>query len=1140
MSDSAPTYTVTLAQGTAETEGSLAWALTQVNAYTGEGTPTIAFAAELGGGSVAMDGFFEPTRDVRLVNLGTQQVWGAPTIIREGVRVTIGSGVALSQVNIYGTLECEEGAVLDGLVFLEYDAVSPTLVMNGTRVEWNIQIGSPGARIEGSGNTFTEQCPFVFQKFSDVSVVLAGLTDSQFEAGEYYVELGQCSGGVLPLLSGDFKGYKLMQSTFYVLEEGTLTLAEGVDLYTEIYVYGSASQPDLYFEEVRLAGNFVFEGNNNIYVLNSSTQTPFSKGIVLFTTPSDLSGSSSTLTNPGNVTVHGRVELDSQVELVGYTGSFLGPDTTPPELSFLDPQIQKVEEGKSSVTLGWEASADAVRYELKVDGKSVYKGTESSYSLTLKDGVHRYTVTAWDEAGNHATAEGESFTLDATAPVVSLKTPQMERPGDGTTRVTLSWTANENASYLLTVGEETVTPEGNSHTFTLQDGEYSYTLTATDEADNSCTLRGRFFCDSTAPALSMAEPELTAAGKGKTKVLFCWSGEAGSTYALYVDNKKVYSGSKGSYSLSLVDGRHSYTLVATDAAGNATQLEGTVVTDATAPTVTLLTPSLSKAAEGRINVTLNWSANEPASYMVQVDDGAVYQVVSLSFSLPYELADGKHNYTVTATDTMGNSSITKGSFSYDASAPGLTLNAPTLKKVGEGLVRATLKWKGERGSSYRVCVDDDPTLTYEGKSTSCTFTLEDGEHSYSITATDANGNSCTQTGSFFFDATAPELELLDPELSKAGTGKIYATLSWEGSGAESYTLKVDGRKQYEGEGTQCSLELKDGTHKYTITAIDAAGNKVTREGSFALDSTPPRLSVKKPKLSKVGQGQINALFSWSTESGTTSRLIVDGVERYSGSASSCQLQLEGDKHSYYVEVCDAAGNTTRSEEAALELDTTNPLVVLDGLTGVISGSSVLTSFSWQGETGVSYTVKIDHKKVMSGKNLSFSTKLTPGDHHCSITAKDAAGNSTTFTTTLRVDALGAVPVISASGAVRELSWQEGEQAGISEQVGWGNSADSYCFRLEEDSTLTLKISGLESPANLYLMRSYGLGVVEQQERISMTADGIDRELNLSAGTYYLQVEACDASLVEYDTTYLLNLELNSPDGKKQAVLAAGS
>ncbi len=1701
----APTYLVALSSGDSSTEGTLSWALSQANAYTGEGTPTIAFAENLGGAHVDMDGFFEPTRDVRLVNLGSQQVWGAATIIREGVRVTMGQGVALSQVHIYGTLECEEGAVLDGGVYMDYDAVSPTLVMNGTRVELFISISSPGARIEGSGNTFADLCPIVFNNFSDLSAVLAGLTDSRFEAGEYYIGLyGDSSGGVLPLLPGAFKGYQVqlngMSSTFHVVEEGTLTLAEGVSLYTETLVYGSASQPDLYFEEICLGGSFVFEGNNNIYVLNSTTQEPFSKGIVRFTAPWDSPGSSTTLTNLGNVTVHGCVELAEGIVLLGNGGSYgvleqlgttltnwdgatvpdlvsslqsgnyvsgarivytlvgfggnsviwnedrvqalltpdgfshaefrliclnegdsltlpantqwkncsvlvregavlecgrgcrladdpsswvdevddnpavvvesggtlvadkltidgtlalapgakvtgslhfakgsrirlaacsgdtqqlldsiladatwtadapplieldwtvleegdfresitmisgdtilsdlgsrfggyvigelgghisseysltvrpgvdivvedmlegcgmvfegdnvvslaagydgyvgpygggvvahgtrfeipvmgvdadtlsgdnitfaaqipfgirlgdygyspsapwdgtaaalqaaidkalqnvagytiepknpilglavgslaadlllspetmagmlpagfaglhfehlnieegrtvrvacgatldcgsveayggsliieagaalidslepiehepdigvmeggtlsmkgvdfagayiyvadgtatisdcwgkgslrlspydnaqsvvrvtgcdlsemdiklysnmgdgsavydfsgnywgtsdvekiksmisgydassviigevlasspFGPDTTPPEISLLAPQTAKKGEGQTAVTLAWSASADAVRYELRVDGKLAYSGSDTTHTLTLKDGSHSYSVKAWDEAGNAATAQGDAFTLDATAPALSLNSPRMEKPGNGNTRVTLSWSADEVATYELRVNGELQAISGNSHTLELADGTYSYSVSATDARGNSVTQEGRFTCDASAPALTMDTPVITSASKGKTKLSFNWSGEAGSIYTLTLNGKKVYSGTKASYSTTLADGTHRYTLVAKDATGNDATLTGSVVTDATAPVITLKNPAFDKAGEGRVNVTLNWWTNEAATCTVQVDKMAVYTVQGNSFTLPAAIADGKHSYVITATDALGNSSTKKGSFNYDATAPKLTLSTPKLKKAGEGRVAVTLKWKGESKASYRVCVDGNAGYTYEGTGSSCTFTLPDGAHSYTVTATDKAGNSITREGSFSYDATAPELSLLAPALTKAGAGKLFATLNWAGTGADTYILKVDGKKKYEGSATSFSLDLKDGKHSYSVTAQDAAGNKVTQNGNFVYDATAPKLKLKKPVLSKAGQGAINALFSWTTEKDAVCRLIVDGEERYSGKGSSCQLRLEGDKHSYFVEVVDAAGNTTRSEEAGLSLDTTDPGLILESAVAVVSGSALKTSLSWAGEAGVSYTVKVDNKKVYSGKKLTCSVNLTPGEHDCTITAKDAAGNTSTLTTTLSVSALGGAPKIEVPSASQTLAWQAEDSAGISGSVGRGNSVDSYCFTLKQATTLTLRLGGLEAPASLLLFKDYGLGVVEQQARHEVSGgSGLDRELSLSAGSYCLQVKGYDASLAQYDTGYTLDLELGSGDSRKQAVLAA--
>ncbi len=135
-------------------------------------------------------------------------------------------------------------------------------------------------------------------------------------------------------------------------------------------------------------------------------------------------------------------------------------DTVPPGLKRV-----KVEIGGKGVALRWAASPDTVSYAIMrspgLRGKKpsmIYTGPKRTFlDRRLENGVkYRYTVTAYDEAGNGAAKVIQALPRSVTAPVLTPATPA--RPATPTltrpaadARVTaaplLAWTKVSKATY---------------------------------------------------------------------------------------------------------------------------------------------------------------------------------------------------------------------------------------------------------------------------------------------------------------------------------------------------------------------------------------------------------------------------------------------------------------------------------------------------------------------------------------------------------------------------------------------------------------------------------------------------------------------------------------------------------------------
>ena len=160
-----------------------------------------------------------------------------------------------------------------------------------------------------------------------------------------------------------------------------------------------------------------------------------------FSSPAD-----GTITNQNILTLEGIAEVGNTVTLVD-NGEFLGTTPTEPDSSF------------------------------------------SYTTRPLADGIHSFTATATDVAGNVSdSSEATTVTVDTTAPVVSVSLDKQEYTTNE--NVMIQYTATDNLDDSLSV-TMTTTPEltvvDNQIQPPLPAGNLTVTVTAIDDADNSTT-----------------------------------------------------------------------------------------------------------------------------------------------------------------------------------------------------------------------------------------------------------------------------------------------------------------------------------------------------------------------------------------------------------------------------------------------------------------------------------------------------------------------------------------------------------------------------------------------------------------------------------------------------------------------------
>ena len=523
----------------------------------------------------------------------------------------------------------------------------------------------------------------------------------------------------------------------------------------------------------------------------------------------------------------------------------------------------------------------------------------------------------------------------------------------GVTATTDSGATDLNAGHIITIGvatSELVTIAG-SPTLALNDGgtaiftgvsstgtlKFSYIINGGDNAvdlqvvgidlnggsiqdDTGNILVGNMPQDlgvqvDTTPPTGPATPADSAVVNGYVNAtqdaanqVLTGSAEKGSTVTIYDNTTQVgtttANASTGAWSLPigvLADGStHTYTVTATDAAGNVSQPSPALsfVVDTTAP-ATPAAPADSAVVNGYVN-----AAHDTAQMLTgTAEDGSTVTIYDNTtqvgtttanastgaWSLPIGvLADGStHTYTVTATDAAGNVSQPSPALSFvvDTTAPA-TPAAPADSAVVNGYVNAAhdtaqmLTGTAEDGSTVTIYDNTTQVGTTTANASTGAWSLPIGvladgsTHTYTVTATDAAGNVSQPSPalSFVVDTTAPATPAA-PADSAVVNGYVNAAHDTAqmltGTAEDGSTVTIYDNTTQVGTTTANASTgawslpigvLADGsTHTYTVTATDAAGNvsQPSPALSFVVDTTAPATPAA-PADSAVVNGYVNA------------------------------------------------------------------------------------------------------------------------------------------------------------------------------------------------------------------------------------------------------------------------------------------
>ncbi|QWS83005.1 Ig-like domain repeat protein [Enterobacter hormaechei] len=656
----------------------------------------------------------------------------------------------------------------------------------------------------------------------------------------------------------------------------------------------------------------------------------------------------------------------------------------------------------------------------------------------------------------------------------------------------------------------------------LGEGDHSITVTQTDKAGNTSDPSEalEFEVDTTAPDASADVLKITAVADDvgdrqgnvasgeitdDSKPLISGIGEAGNTVYVYTTDASgkhligsAVVGSDGTWSLTpetpLTEGLNQLTLETQDPAGNR------VAGDAPSYDINLLIPISTQPSINSVvdnsephvgplqkgdatndtTPTLSGSA-APGDIVSILDNGKVIGSVTAdsngkwTFTPDAALADGKHTFTVTATDAAGNSR-TSGSFPIviDTAAPSPAENIVINDNVGDkqGPVGSgdttddqspTLSGEAEPGSVVDIYDNDEKIgsviVDDEGKwSYTPDKPLDKGDHEITTTVTDPSGNTSEPSPgiSFTVDPDPNQVtvgEVVDDQGPIVGnlkpgtvTDDVRPELSGKGKPGSTVTIKdgddVLGSTVVDPDGNWTftpEQDLADGNHSLTVVSKDPAGNEVTSPSfDITVDATAPEKPVLGSATDDVGtiRGDLsngsttddaNPTFNGSAEPGSRVDIYDNGEHIGSTIADNKgawqftpTTPLPEGEHHITTTATDEAGNTgPESDDFVLVTDYTPPVAtgdvlnitsVMDDVGGrqgnVASGEitddskPVINGIGEAGSTVFVYSTDANGKHLLGSAvvnsegtwTLALDTPLVEGLNQLTLETQDAVGN----------------------------------------------------------------------------------------------------------------------------------------------------
>jgi hypothetical protein len=341
---------------------------------------------------------------------------------------------------------------------------------------------------------------------------------------------------------------------------------------------------------------------------------------------------------------------------------------------------------------------------------------------------------------------------------------------------------------------------------------------------------------------------------------------------------------------------HSYYMVAVNTLGRSDPTYTLKFLPDGAPPVIISISPEEGALINNTNVTVTWNVSDAHSGIlsieVRMDDGTWFDVTEDEYFPFSYLEDGAHVIVLRARDMVGNHVNRTVNITIDTTPPEIVFFWPEGDNI-TNLDDVEVGWNCSDPSGIHqawVRMDGGMWVEYGPNSVGIFTDLPHGTHTLVVLAIDNAGNRIEKETDLIVDLVRPLIYIMDPE-NDILINEASVMLSWvhsdDGSGVATVICAVDGELHWNVTWAHTShiVDLEEGFHVVTLTAVDRAGNIETARLEITVDTISPSIRSYQPAGAEIGiDVEIMVTFSeeMDRENTTLSVIGAEGMISWDG------------------------------------------------------------------------------------------------------------------------------------------------------------------------------------------------------------------------------------------------------------------
>lgn len=502
---------------------------------------------------------------------------------------------------------------------------------------------------------------------------------------------------------------------------------------------------------------------------------------------------------------------------------------------------------------------------------------------------------------------------------------------------------------------------------------------------------------------------------------FTFTAEAGATTECKLD-ASAYSNctSPKSYT-GLADGSHTFTVKATDAAGNTATASRTWTLYGAAPNTTII--NRPNAAWMFTTAAFSFSSSQAGTFECNLDNAGFSACTSpRNYS---GLAEGSHTFAVRAVNPASVVDPTPAQWTWtvDTVAPDTTITAAPLGTVSSAT--AQFSFISTESGTFECSLDG---LPYASCTSPKSYTsLAEGSHSLRVRARDAatNLDATPATRTWTVDTVAPSVSITSGPATGSAVASSSATFAFSAEAGASVRCKLDSQQWGSCTSPITHSSLSDGSHTFSVMGWDAASNVATATRTWTVDTVAPDSTITAGPSGAVSS--TSAQFSFTGTEVATFECSLDNAAFTSCTSPKSYAGLAQGAHAVRVRAVDAANNVDVTPATRTwTVDTVAPTITIAN-GPLVNSPSTSATFTFSSEPGATLDCKLDDQNYTPCSSPTSYTSLAEGTHTFLVRARDAAMNAGSTSRTWTVDTVAPDTTITEgpSGAVNSATVQFG-------------------------------------------------------------------------------------------------------------------